>query len=102
MQRRELLRVARALLEQPTAPFHEDAVRNAIVAELQECAHVRIEHDASGNMIARYQRGTRRRPRWAFAAHMDHPGWVRGQDGDWRFLGSVAKRFLVNPRKREF
>jgi putative aminopeptidase FrvX len=102
MQRRELLRVVRALLDQPTAPFHEDAVRNAIVAELQECAHVRIEHDAYGNMIARYQRGTRRRPRWAFAAHMDHPGWVRSKEGDWRFLGSVAERFLVNPRKREF
>jgi endoglucanase len=102
MQRRELLRVVRVLLDQPTAPFHEDAVRDAIVAELQECAHVWIEHDAYGNMIARYRRGTRRRPRWAFAAHMDHPGWVRGKNGDWRFLGSVAERFLVNPRMREF
>jgi len=102
MQRRELLRVVRALLEQPTAPFHEDAVRDAIVTQLQECAHVRIEHDGYGNMIARYQRGSRRRPCWAFAAHMDHPGWVRSKDGDWRFLGSVAERFLINPRKREF
>lgn len=102
MQRRELLRVVRALLDQPTAPFHEDAVRGAIVAELKECAHVRIEHDSYGNMIARYQRGTRRRPRWAFAAHMDHPGWIRAADGHWHFLGSVAERFLVNPRRREF
>jgi putative aminopeptidase FrvX len=102
MQRRELLRVVRSLVEQPTAPFHEDAVRDAIVAELRKCAHVRIEHDAYGNMIARYRRGTRARPRWAFAAHMDHPGWVRTEKGDWRFLGSVAERFLVNPRMREF
>lgn len=102
MQRRELLRVVRALLEQPTAPFHEDAVRDAIVAQLQECAHVRIEHDPYGNMIARYRRGARQRPRWAFAAHMDHPGWVRSKNGDWRFLGSVPERFLVNPRKRAF
>lgn len=102
MQRRELLRVVRALLEQPTAPFHEDAVRDAIVAQLEECAHVRIEHDAYGNMIARYRRGTRRQARWAFAAHMDHPGWVRSKNGEWRFLGSVAERFLINPRKREF
>jgi putative aminopeptidase FrvX len=101
MQRRELLRVVRALLEQPTAPFHEDAVRNAIIAELQKYPHVTIEHDAWGNVIARYRRGTRR-PRWAFAAHMDHPGWVRSREGDWRFLGSVAERFLVNPRRREF
>jgi endoglucanase len=102
MQRRDLLRVVRSLLEQPTAPFHEDAVRDAIVAQLKQCAHVRIEHDSYGNMIARYRRGTRARPRWAFAAHMDHPGWVRNEKGEWRFLGSVAERFLVNPRRREF
>ena len=82
-----MLRVVRALAEQPTAPFHEDAVRDAIVAELKCCPHVRIEHDGFGNMIARYRRGTRARPRWAFAAHMDHPGWVRGKNGAWRFLG---------------
>lgn len=101
-QRRELLQVVRALLEQPTAPFHEEAVRDLIVKELGKCAHVAIEHDSYGNLIARYRRGTRRRPRWAFAAHMDHPGWVRSKDGDWRFLGSVAERFLINPRRREF
>ena len=102
MQRRELLRIVRALMEQPTAPFHEEAVRDAIVGELEKCANVRIEHDKQGNLIARYRRGTRARARWAFAAHMDHPGWVRDDNGEWRFLGSVAERFLVNPRKREF
>src|SRR5436190_1554541 len=102
MQRRELLRVVRGLVEQPTAPFHEEAVRDAIVAELRDCPHVSIKHDAFGNMIARYRRGTRKRARWAFAAHMDHPGWVRTKEGKWRFLGSVAERFLVNPKKREF
>ena len=102
MESEELLSVARALLEQPTAPFHEEAVRDAIVAELRECPHVKVKHDACGNIIARYRRGTRARPRWAFAAHMDHPGWVRERNGDWRFLGSVAERFLVNPRRREF
>lgn len=102
MESRELLSVARALLEQPTAPFHEEAIRDSIAAQLRESPHVKIEHDAFGNMIARYRRGTRARPRWAFAAHMDHPGWVREGNGDWRFLGSVAERFLVNPRRREF
>ena len=24
---------------------------------------------------------------------MDHPGWVRDKEGEWRFLGSVAERF---------
>lgn len=102
MQSEELLGVVRALMEQPTAPFHEEAVRDAVIAQLRECPHVKVEHDAYGNMIARYRRRTRARAQWAFAAHMDHPGWVRAANGDWRFLGSVAERFLVNPRKREF
>jgi putative aminopeptidase FrvX len=102
VEKRELLSVVRALMEQPTAPFHDEAVRDAIIAQLRECPHVKIEHDAYGNMIARYRRGTRGRPRWAIAAHMDHPGWVRAENGDWRFLGSVAERFLANPRRREF
>ena len=94
--------MVRNLVEQPTAPFHEDAVRNAIVAELQKCPHVSIEYDRYGNVIAAYHRKTRMRPRWAFAAHMDHPGWVRGRDGEWHFLGSVKEQFLVNPRRRDF
>jgi endoglucanase len=102
VQREELLSIVRALVEQPTAPFHEEAVRDAIVAQLRECPHVKIEHDAYGNMIAHYRRGTRARPQWAFAAHMDHPGWVRSENGEWRFLGSVAERYLVDPKRREF
>lgn len=89
-------------MEQPTAPFHEDAVRDEIISQLQGCPHVSIEHDAFGNVIARYRRKTRRPVQWAFAAHMDHPGWVRTNENEWRFLGSVRESFLVNARKREF
>lgn len=89
-------------MEQPTAPFHEDAVRDEIVSQLQGCPHVSIEHDKFGNLIARYQRKTRRPAQWAFAAHMDHPGWVRTTENEWRFLGSVRESFLVHARKREF
>jgi len=102
MRSQELVRVVRALTEQPTAPFHEEAVRDAILAELRKCPHVTVKHDQYGNLIARYRRGTKKPPAWAFAAHMDHPGWVRGKDGSWRFLGSVAERYLVNPRRKEF
>lgn len=102
MQRENLLSVVRALLAQPTAPFHEEAVRDGIVAQLRGCAHVTIEHDRFGNMVARYRRGAELNAKWAFAAHMDHPGWIRGEDGELRFHGSVAERFLVNPKRREF
>src|SRR5436190_9754151 len=102
MGRAELLRVIRRLQEQPTAPFRESAVRDVIVAELQMCENVKITHDKFGNLIARYRNGRQLRPRWAFAAHMDHPGWVRTKTGDWRFLGNVPENFLTNPKKREF
>ena len=102
MQTTGLLSVVRALLERPTAPFHEEAVRDAIVAQLRTCPHVTFKHDAYGNVIARYRRGTRSRARWAFAAHMDHPGWVRAKNDGWQFLVSVAERYLINPRRREF
>src|SRR5204862_6474790 len=101
MQRRELLRVVRALVEQPTAPFHEEAVRDAIVAELRDCPHVSIEHDAYGNMTARYRRGTRKRARWAYASHMDHPGSVRTKQGQWRSPCPRAERSLGSPKRRE-
>ena len=39
---------------------------------------------------------------WAFAAHMDHPGWVRGKNSEMTFLGSVPERFRINPKTRSF
>src|SRR5687767_1845882 len=66
------LNIARGILSQPTAPFHEDAVRAEIARQLSGCKSVSLEEDRFGNLIARYQRGTKA-PALAFAAHMDHP-----------------------------
>ena len=96
MREKEMLAVVAALARQPTAPFREDAVRAEIETQLGRCPHVKFERDAFGNVIARYRRG-RRKAEWAFAAHMDHPGWVRGE-----FLGSVPKRFRQDPQTKSF
>lgn len=96
-----MLAVVEALANQPTAPFYEDAVRAEIEAQLRKISHLKFERDGFGNVIARYRRG-RGRARWGLAAHMDHPGWVRGEDGEMRFLGSVPARFRSNPQKRSF
>jgi endoglucanase len=101
MSEKEMLAVVAALAKQPTAPFHEEAVRAEIEARLREIPHVKFERDAFGNVIARYARG-RRRPQWAFAAHMDHPGWVRARNGEMKFLGSVAEKFRRHPKTRSF
>jgi endoglucanase len=76
------------VLAQPTAPFHEVAVRGEILMQLAQCPHVRVGQDDFGNVIAHYQRGSGA-PRYAFAAHMDHPGFA-GEE----FLGSVTKEYL--------
>jgi endoglucanase len=94
---RHFLPVARAILEKPTAPFHEDAVRAEILSQLAGLPHVTVKLDAFGNVIALYQRGDAT-PRYAFAAHMDHPGFS-GRD----FLGWVPKEYFKSkPAKRKF
>jgi putative aminopeptidase FrvX len=89
MEIASLLEVVRSILIQPTAPFHEDAVRAEIHRQLAQCPHVSLELDENKNLIALYSKGKDRVPRYAFAAHMDHPGFVKGE-----FMGGVAKEYL--------
>ena len=92
-----LLEIARSILAQPTAPFHEDAVRAEILMQLAQCPHVTAEMDDFGNVIACYRRGAGE-GRYAFAAHMDHPGYVGGE-----FLGGVPAEYREkNPPVRDF
>lgn len=55
--------------------------------QLAQCPHVHVTQDAFGNVVAHYQRGTAA-PRYAFAAHMDHPAYV-GEE----FLGGVPEEY---------
>ncbi len=88
----------RALLEQPTAPFYEEAVAAEIERQLTGCPHVTLTRDSFGNLIAQYRRGNAE-TQWAFAAHMDHPGWVRAE-GEWEFLGGVPKEYFTGDPPR--
>ncbi|MEO5753469.1 MAG: hypothetical protein ABIR38_02055 [Chthoniobacterales bacterium] len=102
MRENEMLAVVEALARQPTAPFHEDAVRAEIEAQLGLLPHVKFERDGFGNVLAHYRRGRSASPVWALAAHMDHPGWVRSEGGETKFLGSVAEKFRQNPETKSF
>ena len=98
MDTSQLLDITRSILGQPTAPFHEDAVRGEICQQLAQCPHVTLEIDDFENLIALYQNGDDARPRYAFAAHMDHPGYVGGE-----FMGGVPTAYLErNPPTRDF
>jgi putative aminopeptidase FrvX len=97
METNECLAITRRILAQPTAPFHEDAVRREIRAQLADCPHVRLIEDRFGNLLALYRRG-KAVARFAFAAHMDHPGYV-GRE----FLGGVPERYRkIRPATRKF
>jgi endoglucanase len=120
MNRRKLLPVLRHIVSRPTAPFHEQAVAEAIRGFLKDLPHVTLEADKYGNLVARYEpagaHGKPVPPRHAFAAHMDHPGWVRAPDGpalgpaahfpgekhSMQFLGGVPEAYLANPRVRGY
>ncbi|MBI4177830.1 hypothetical protein HY522_00205 [bacterium] len=85
------------LLSLPTAPFHETAVRETVLRELDHAGIVR-RIDRAGNVIARLRRGPPRPP-LAFVAHMDHPGFQlervdsRGM-GVGRVLGGVGEPMI--------
>jgi len=117
MNRRSLLPVLRHIVSRPTAPFYEQAVAEAILGFLNELPHVSVRADKHGNLIARYERtkGKPIHPRYAFAAHMDHPGWVRadgeplgpvhhfpGEKHPMQFLGGVPEPWLRNPSVRGY
>src|SRR5215210_1516320 len=97
MEKRKLLSITRAILEQPTAPFHEEAVAAEVLRQLAKCPHVKVRRDKFGNLIASYRRGKHAKPRYAFAAHMDHPGWVGSE-----FLGGVPKELLPTGKRKSF
>ena len=97
MENTALLALARSILAQPTAPFHEDAIRAEILMQLAQCPHVTAVQDDFGNVIACYRRGSGE-ARYAFAAHMDHPAYV-GEE----FLGGVPAEYREkNPPLRDF
>lgn len=92
MHHQTFVALFRNILSTPTAPFHEYHVAQAVREELKKFQHVTVEEDDFGNLIAKYKRG-RKKPQLAYAAHMDHPGWVRHK-GEEVFLGGVPKERL--------
>lgn len=92
MHHQTFVSLFKKVLSTPTAPFHEYQVAGLIRELVEAMPHVTLSEDDYGNLIACYRRG-RKRPKLAFAAHMDHPGWVKFQ-GKPKFLGGVPEERL--------
>lgn len=103
-----LTSILNKLLNQPTAPFHEYHVREAIEQLLLDVPHVELSHDAFGNLLVTYRKGKRRStPTWVLGAHMDHPAFVKLPNKDeWEFLGGMPLNFVeqedVIAQRKEF
>ena len=105
MHKERLLEIAETILSCPTAPFHEAAVRSAIVDLLRTYPCVELRQDDFGNLIARYRGAEGNQPaRFALCAHMDHPAWVTpdlsAPDAERVFLGGVPANYLEKNRAR--
>ena len=97
----------RRLLRQPTAPFREQAVRDAVVARLTASGVPWFE-DVYGNLVVghadlagwrRRLEQPRREPVRLFIAHMDHPGfhgtrWLSKDRLEVRWHGGSPTRHL--------
>ncbi len=82
--------ILRRVISEPTAPFHEFRVRDALRAVLQE-AGLSTRIDPYGNLTAIYKRG--KAAPLTLMAHMDHPGFeivsVTGSQAEARWNGQV-------------
>lgn len=100
---------ARALLEQPTAPYFEDGPRAVVRRFVAERPGFALEEDEHANLLVRWEgRGRPRRsaPLLAFSAHLDHPAFsyagTRGGKAHARLHGGVGARFLPGAPLRFF
>jgi len=92
-----ILKIVQPLLECPTAPMFESAVREEIQRQLSDIPGLTLQVDPHGNLIAWCGTG---HPKNVFVAHMDHPGWqlrpIR------RFLGGVPESLQDKGQVQEF
>jgi len=99
------------VLRLPTAPYHEQHVKDFVTAFCRGLRGVRVEEDRVGNVIAKWER-PRRRDRsghsgpshipapLVLVAHMDHPGFEMLGGRRAEFLGWVPKDIFKNARVR--
>ncbi len=84
------------MLSLPTAPYHEHAVRQAVIEHCRQLG-LPVEMDGVGNLMVKYRRGRdggRRFPPLVFMAHMDHPGFEALGGRRAEFLGGVPKEWF--------
>ena len=103
--RTRLLRTARRLLAQPVAPFRERHARGYIENFCNDRG-IPTRRDALGNVIATYG-PDHPDTNLAFAAHMDHPGFIIEKDSAAKtttaiFYGHVEEEYFRSAKVQVF
>lgn len=68
-------KILTSLCSVPTAPFVEGRVVEFVEDFVRQRPKLRLSRDEHGNLLIELP-AKKRGPRWIFAAHMDHPGFV--------------------------
>ena len=100
-------RILRELCSVPTAPFAERDVIEYVREFARDHPRIKLREDDFGNLLLELPGRRRAGPRWIFAAHMDHPGFVAqkmlGKRGlSAAFFGGVRAEFFNGSRVRFF
>ncbi len=69
------MKILQELCSVPTAPFAESHVVEYVKRFVAKRPGLRLSKDTAGNLLIELKSRSRA-PRWVFAAHMDHPGFV--------------------------
>ena len=81
------IRLLREICSIPTAPFAEERVVRHVERFVAARRKLKLSRDRSGNLLIEFKSGSSsKKPRWIFAAHMDHPGFVATRMVDARTL----------------
>jgi len=92
------MKLLQQLCSVPTAPFAEQYVVRFVEAFVAARPGLKISRDRFGNLLIELKstgKNRERRPRWIFAAHMDHPGFVAGRMIDARHMEAVFRGWVA-------
>jgi len=100
------MKLLQQLCSIPTAPFAEQYVVKFVEAFVTKRPALKLSRDRFGNLLIELKSRSKM-PRWIFAAHMDHPGFVATKMIDDKtleaaFRGWVAIEYVQGARVRFF
>ena len=91
----QLLKLLTEVCSIPTAPFAEQHVVRYVERFVAARRKLQLARDAHGNLLVEFKaRAKSKQPRWIFAAHMDHPGFIATRMIDGRTLEAAFRGWV--------